>query len=342
MNSISPRVLFVGDGWLGSNARSLAEGFRQAGADVILVDTTSTSRPRRLSPSWTFSKVKSGKRSPWSVAAIHDQIDEISNAWNPDILFCFKTIHLDQERLLSNAAKIKVHYSADDVSNAYNTTNEYLKYESAWDLVVTTKKHNMDELAQRGAKRTLMVMSAFDPAWHHLSARRTSRQFQVGFVGNYREDRKNLLVELGSQFGSNLIVEGPGWSRVPELVRTNAVVGSGKYGEDFSIAVASIVSNLVLLNSDNRDTHTCRSFEVPASGGLFVGQRTAEHQEILEENKECLLFSTEDELFAHLHEIKNDSNRAQVLARAGHDRILRDGHRYVDRAREILEFLDAK
>ena len=45
------KILYIGDDWVGSNARSLADGFRQAGHDVVVIDTTPVTLPPRLSPS---------------------------------------------------------------------------------------------------------------------------------------------------------------------------------------------------------------------------------------------------------------------------------------------------
>ena len=112
------------------------------------------------------------------------------------------------------------------------------------------------------------------------------------------------------------------------------------YGEHFSTAVASVTANLVLLNSDNRDTHTCRSLEVPAAGGLFVGERTDEHAALLTEGTECLLFSDEDELHQVLKWCRDHPDRATAIARSGHQRIVGGNHRYVDRAREIIAALE--
>ena len=108
------------------------------------------------------------------------------------------------------------------------------------------------------------------------------------------------------------------------------------YGEQVSVAVASVTANLVLLNSDNRDTHTCRTFEVPAAGGLFVGERTGEHEALLDEGLECLPFSDDDELHEHLRCCDERPDLARKVAELGHRRIVRGGHRYVDRAKEII------
>jgi hypothetical protein len=333
------RILYVGDDWVGSNARSLADGFRQAGHDVVVVDTTAVTLPPRLSPSWVYTKFR-GQRAPRDVESAHRQIESIAASFRPDLLFCFRTIHLDQSRLLTTPAGMHVHYSPDDVSNPCNTTGPYLANENRWDLVVTTKRHNVSELLARGARRVQFVFSAYDPAWHKPSARRDPRNFLLGFIGNCRSDRRDITVRLARCYGERMLIRGPGWRRVPELRRSHAVVDGPVYGEHFSAAVASIRANLVFLNSDNRDTHTCRTFEIPAAGGLFVGQRTSEHQELLAEGHECLLFSDEDELTEILRWCDLNPDRAREIAEAGLRRIVTGRHRYVDRAREIVDTLD--
>ena len=332
------KILYIGDDWVGSNARSLADGFRQAGHDVVVIDTTSVTLPARLSPSWWYSKA-ARHRAPWRLADVHRQIDAAAQDFRPDVLFAFKGIHLDQERLLSAPASAHVHYSPDDVGNSYNTTPEYLEHESAWDLVVTTKRHNVPELEARGARRVKFVRSAYDPAWHRPCAKRGARQYLVGFIGAERPDRAGLVTRLGAEHGKKLLVRGPGWRRKPGLLATGATVGGAVYGDHFAAAVASVTANLVLLNSDNRDTHTCRTFEIPATGGLFVGERTDEHAELLAEGTECLLFSDEEELRDILHRCAQRPEQAEQIAAAGHRRVTTEAHRYVDRAREIVDEL---
>jgi spore maturation protein CgeB len=333
------KILFLGDDWVGSNARSLADGFRQAGHDVVVVDTTSITLPPRLSPAWWYSKAPGSHRAPWLLDAVHRRIEAAIQEFQPDMLFAFKGIHLDQERLFDVRVPLRVHYSPDDVGNPYNTTPDYLAHEAAWDLVVTTKQHNVSELKARGARRVKFVRSAYDPAWHRPCAKRGARQYLVGFIGAERPDRAGLVTRLGHEHGEQLLVRGPGWRRKPALQATGATVGGAVYGDHFAAAVASITANLVLLNSDNRDTHTCRTFEIPACGGLFVGQRTDEHAELLADGSECLLFSDELELADILRRCASDPEHAATVAAAGHRRVTREAHRYVDRAKELVDEL---
>lgn len=332
------RILFLGDDWIGSNARSMADGFREAGHDVLVIDTTSLALPTRLSPPWVYSKLGKG-RAPWVLEALHREIDSAAASFVPDMVFAFRTVHLDQDRLLAIPAALHVHYSPDDVSNPYNTTPDYLRREADWDLVVTTKRHNVPELEARGAKSTLFVLSAYDPAWHRPCARRTPTEYLVGFIGACRPDRRDAMVQLARTHGSAMTLRGPGWRRVPALRSTGAHVGGGVFGEEFSVAVSSVLANLVLLNSDNRDTHTCRTFEVPAAGGLFVGERTDEHASLLGDGTECRLFSGPDELDDILAWCSSEPEKARQMAARGRQRIVGSGHAYVDRAREVLDAL---
>lgn len=99
------KILFIGDDWVGSNARSMADGFRQAGHEVVVVDTTPVTLPTRLSPAWVYSKAMR-RRAPWLQESAHRQIERIAQKFGPDMLFGFKTIHLDQARLLQVPAAV--------------------------------------------------------------------------------------------------------------------------------------------------------------------------------------------------------------------------------------------
>lgn len=332
------KILYVGDDWIGSNARSLADGFRQAGHDVVIVDSTAVSLPTRLSPSWGYSKLRR-RRAPWSIDTVHSLIERVTAEFRPDMVFGFKTVHLDQRRLLETPARLHVHYSPDDVANPCNTSQEYLDLEREWDLIVTTKRHNVEELRDRGASAVKFVRSAYDPAWHRPAARRQVRRYLVGFVGVCRPDRRSEMISLADKYGSKLLVQGPGWRRVPQLHSTSATVAGPVYGEDYSGVIATVQANLVLLNSDNRDTHTCRTFEVPAAGGLCVGERTDEHAEILDDGTECFLFSELAELHDILDLCEASPELARKVAEAGYRRVVAGGNRYVDRAREIVDSL---
>lgn len=324
------KVLVVGPRWIGSNALSMANAFAIAGFDTVMVDSTASSWPKRFSPGWWRRRFTGRNAS----GRFHDDLEHLARDWRPDVLFCFKTIYLDQGRLTGLDVPLKIHYSPDDASNPANLSAGYLSNEREWDVVVTTKSHNVVELRARGARDVCFVLSAYDPAWHHPVARRSSRRYRVGFIGSDRPDRAGILTRLGERYGTDLLVAG-NMSRNVAVRRSGAALAGPVYAEDFSRAVGEIQSNLVLLNSDNRDTHTCRSFEVPAAGGLFVGERTGEHSALITDGVDGLLFDDEAEMLEKLRWVDRHDVAAEQMRRRGWESITRGGHRYVDRVHEI-------
>ncbi len=334
-NGTNLRVLFVGPAWTGSNAASMANAFVEVGFEVRHIDSTRASRPPRYSADWVRLKLGRGLPAP----GLLGEIEETVRAWRPDVLFCFKTINLDQRRLLDLDVPIKIHYSADDISNPDNTTDGYLSHESDWDHIITTKRHNVAELEARGVRSAIFVLSAYDPAWHHPVAVSNPDAYRVGFIGSRRPDREELIASLGKAYGSQMLVAGT-MSTSPSVKASGASLAPSMYGEDFSRGIATTMSNLVLLNSENRDTHTCRTFEVPAAGGLFVGQRTDEHREILSDEVEALLFDSDEELLERLAWVDSHPAEASRMRQRGREAILKRGDTYADRVRELARAVE--
>jgi hypothetical protein len=319
----------------------MASGLEAAGHDVRIVDTTPIAKPTPLSLPWWSRKLPGGGL-PDPGDRLLSTARELARDWRPDVLFCFKTVRLDQQRLLDLPVPLKVHYSPDDVSNSENVTADYLAHEQHWSLVVTTKRHNVEEIAARSGTKPLFVWSAFDPAWHHpRPLQRPYTEYVAGFIGNARPDRLALVTRLSRRLGRDFLLAGERWSRMSPTLARHASVRGPRYGESFSSAVRAVRCNLVLLNAANRDSHTCRSFEVPAAGGLVLAERTADHQLLFDEGREALMFSSEDELLDLVACTGREPDRFAEIRRRGHERIVGGNHSYRYRAAEILDALTA-
>lgn len=329
------RILFVGDLQIGTNSRSLFDGLLAEGHDTRGVDISPSIRPRRLSRLWHSLRVQK-QVTPEEDLRIRAQVGALHTAMKPQLLIAIKTIHYDQSTFLESGIPVAVHVSFDDVSNSFNTSPRYMETEAAWSAIVTTKKHNVDELYSRGAQRVQFIWGAYDPLFRRREAPLLGRPYQIGFIGAARPDRIALPMELARLAPRSSAVYGPQWRRhYPLGVRGTFIPGNAT-ASNYTKAANSIQIGLVLLNSDNRDMHTNRSFETPATGQLVLAQRTAEHLEILAEDREALYFEAKEELQEKYQFAKANPAAMERLAEAGYERITRGANTWQNRAAEIV------
>ena len=232
----------------------------------------------------------------------------------------------------------RIHYHPDDLANADNRSPIYDAAEPLYDLHVTTKSFNVAELLERGVPDAVHVPCAYDRDWHRPVTPDSSAGYRVGFIGTRRPDRAALVYDIAKEWGKSFLLCGDRWRRDPRIVR-RATVWGPQYGFDLSRAVARAPLQIGLLNSANRDRHTCRSFEIPAAGGLLVAERTDEHAAMLEDGKEALLFSSSDELKTQLSRMAREPAAMARMADAGSRRIREGGNTYDDRWDTILNAL---
>ncbi|MFL0359131.1 glycosyltransferase family protein [Curtobacterium flaccumfaciens] len=323
---------------LGRNARSVRDGFLESGFDVRSVDTARVVHAPKGSPNW-WHKRHLQQVAPSEQRRFNGELIHATTSWPPDLTVAIKTIYYDQARILELPG-IKAHLSFDDVSNPDNTSPQYLTHESEWDLIVTTKRHNIPELRSRGAREVLYIWGAFDPRYRHRTTPFEARPFNVGFIGAARPDRVTLPSDLATHVHGLSAVYGPRWRRYYPLGKRGVSLKPLALREKYTAAANSMQIGLVLLNSDNRDAHTNRTFETPATGQLLVGERTPEHLELFEEASEAFFFEDRDELWDLIPRLVVDQRMSSVVASNGWRKMTHGPYTYADRAREIAAHVD--
>jgi hypothetical protein len=263
------------------------------------------------------------------------EVERVLRAGSIDAFVGFKALEVSPD-LLSRLRMPKIHYHPDDSSNPVNRSTNFEAAEQYWDAHVTTKSFNVNELGTRTGKAVLYVKCAYDPRWHRPVARR-KYEATFGFIGTRRPDREQLICDLSHRLGEDFTVAGAGWSRLDRFNRQSTVTGP-VYGTYMAQLMADVPVQLGLLNSDNRDLHTCRSLEIPACGAVFLGERTREHAELFEDGVSGLLFGSREELLDQIDKLKSEPALANKIREKGLAEIEAGAHTYQDRAREILSW----
>ena len=333
-------LVFVGHAGTGSNALSLFKGLRKNVAKSQIVDTQFFDTPPRISLRRIFRRVIPNAYGKVASIFLDLIIMKIVRKNNPNIFFVFKGNYVGK-RTLARIKATKVHYHPDDSSNKLNRTSIFEKSEIAYDLHFTSKKHNIREIESRTGKKVYFVWYAFDTDWHFRAGPLDFQnpRFAVGFIGHMRKDRIDLLSNIAQHLGTKLAIAGINWNRIP-ILRNKATLLPAAFGRNFSEFIAQAPVQLGLLNSDNRDQHTARSFEVPAAGGLLVAEDTPDHREIFGTDGNVLFFKDEKDLLNKLEWVKNHPNEASEIAENGFKHITMNGNSWQDRSVEILSVLD--
>jgi len=348
------KILYVGPDYRGSNGTCWRDAFVALGCDVRTVDGE-----RLLSwPVTPAERVaaKLGARPPWRrVSDLNEAIGAAAKEFRPQTTFFVQARFVRSETIAAIAEYgPAVVYCNDDMFNPANRTFTFEGAVRQADCLITTKSFNVPEFLRAGARRVLYQPNAFDPAIH-FSARPSPADVEamagdVAFVGTFRPDRADYLAEVVRRLHERTVnVWGGGWEKMRRAVYWHRrrrwaplrrrIRGGELWCEDMGKAIQANKIALGLLYHVNRDLHTSRSFEIPACGGFMLAQRTAEHQEYFEEDREAVYFGALDELIDKARYYLRHDDARLAIARAGHVRCLKSGYRYVDRARSLLSAL---
>jgi spore maturation protein CgeB len=307
-----------------------ANALRRLGANVEHLSLRELLPPSRWVDRWTWHVGGHwfGRRIDAALAkALHDRAFDLCHVdggeWvTPAVI----------ERLRRHARRV-VNYNIDDPTGPRDGPRfeAYRQAAPHYDLLVVVREENRPELERLGARRVMRVFRSADELNH--APRRISAidelawASEVLFLGSWFPERGPFLLDLVAR-GVPLTIRGPNWHKAPQWDRLRAHwAGGALSGDDYARALQCARLNLGLLSRDNRDSHTTRSLEIPSLGGLLCAERTSEHQSMYREGAEALFWSDARECAEVCRAALADEGRRARIARAGHERFLRDGHR---------------
>jgi spore maturation protein CgeB len=348
------KVLYVGPDYRGSNGTCWRDAFVTLGHDVRTVDAE-----RLFSwPSALHERVgaRLGARpAGGTLARFNETVAAAAREFRPQLTFFVQARHVQGDTIASagQSGPTVVYYN-DDMFNPANQTFTFAETVRTADCLLTTKSFNVAELERAGARHVVYQANAYDPAVHFPARPSAAEAARLGgdvaFIGTFRPARADFLAEVVTRLDGVVVnVWGGGWDKSGRMLYVGRqrrwaalrrrIRGAELWGEEMGKAIQANKIALGLLYHANRDRHTSRSVEIPACGGFMLAERTAEHQALFTEGREAAYFDSLDELADKArYYLRHDGERA-AIARAGHERCLGSGYRYVDRARALLEAL---
>ncbi len=242
---------------------------------------------------------------PRGVQALRGRADRVVN-FNHDNPFAFASADKHKWRLYLNALR-------------------------QYDLVVVVREPNLREAAEVGARNVMFVWRTADEIAHapppSTSAKKSHYASEVAFIGSWMPERGPFLAELIER-GVPLSIWGDRWQKAPEWHQLKGSWrGPGVYSDEgYAAVISGSKVCLGLLSKGNRDQMTTRSLEVPAFGALLCAERTEEHLQLYEDGKEAVFWDDAKECAERCAMLLANDERRRAIARAGHERCLRNGH----------------
>ena len=239
----------------------------------------------------------------------------------------------------------------DDMFNPVNQSPTFRELIATVDCIFTSNSFNVQEFRAAGVSRVEYSPWAYDPEIHcpvALSDAETRLYgCDVAFIGTFRRERADFLDSIITGLpGLNMRIWG-NWrtmrrlnyrfprSRWPQL--SPLVQRTELWCENYSKAIQGAGIVLGLLNHANRDLHTARSFEIPACGGFMIAERTEEHCQYFEEDREAVYFTGLEELIDKISFYRRNEITRAAVARSAYLRCIKSPYRYTDRAAVALE-----
>lgn len=321
------RTLVIGQLWEGGTCLERTRALVASGWNVVHFDTTPYLR--------RGNRIRAGlqHRLLWGpdVARFnHDVLKAARAAGRLDVIWVDKGrwLHasvLDELKRLTRA--FAVHYTPDPAFTVHSSRH-FNACLPLYDLCVTTKRYELETYRRKGVNQVLFTWKGIDDRFQRIAAcgRFEARPLDAVFVG-HAEPHYVATLESVRSVTKSLRVHGPGWERLARRQPTwRGIVAEPVWAHAFPTALARGRIGVGLLSKLCRDAFTARSVEVPAAGMMLLAERTADHEELFQEDYEAVFFGSTDELRDKLRFYLSEEHVRRRIAEAGRARVLANYH----------------
>jgi hypothetical protein len=337
------RILAVSNVWQGANDYAFVRAFRRAGHSVHVVSD------EMFTPAgWKSVSLKVVRRviAPLTAREYVKALVNAAEALNPHLFFVFKGTNVtpDALRAIQASGAVAINFYPDV---SIMTHGRFIpKTLPLYDWIFNTKTFGIGDMAcHLGIKNASILPHGFDPEVHRsfeLGAQDERRlSAEVSFIGTW-SPKKERVIEIILERLPNvrMRVWGNQWHRA-----SPRIAGSAEHrevvGAEYAKCIRATSINLGLLSevrlgASQGDQITARTFEIPATGGFMLQERTEEAQTFFEEGKECAMFADADELVEKVrYYLAHPEERARI-AQAGYRRCITSGYSVDNRAAAVI------
>ena len=348
------KILYVGDTWQGSTARSMREALT-ALPDVIM-HSIAEDHYFPGGPS-LLARARNRLFGPWQRRGLHRAI--MAGIAGPgsgretDVLIVYKGHSVPAATIQSakQAGVFTVNVFPDYSPHAYGAQLKTAMGE--YDLVVSTKPFHPDgwKSIYGYDNRCVFVPHGYDPGVHLWPNPSEDHDLDVVLAATWRQQYQDVMQSLSNALAVGTVrvgIVGSGWTEhrneLPHEWQVGPALTGRAYGEWLRRGriVIAPVHREVMVDGVRQpgDEDTIRTYELAAMNCFFLHRRTPYVQTLYDERAEVPMWDNAEELAAKvLHYLPRADERRQMAARA-HARAV-PAHSFPNRARQVLDYVNA-
>ena len=343
------KLLYVGESWLGSCARSLREALARCEGIELEEISEDVGFPAGSSlPSRVLNRLAQPIYRRDFENGLLCKID----AFKPDVLITYKGFRITSRCL--EAIRVRgvrtVNVYPDCSPHAHCT--DHRKAVGGYDLVISTKPfHPTYWKSTYGySNRCIFVPQGYDPNLHYRKAMSDHYKFDIVLIATYRQEYGRLILEISEELASlpmRVAIGGYGWSHLESKLPEGWTCIGAVHGREYIETIRSARICLAPLTTEIHisgqrqpgDQDTTRTYELAAAYCFFIHQRTA-YIEAMFRGTDLPLFGDPRELTQHVRYYLSHAEQRVAIATSVHD-LITDTHSLDSRAKIIFDLLNA-
>jgi glycosyl transferase family 1 len=324
------RILFIGESWQGSSARSLSEALAMQ-RNVTVADIGSD----RFLPAHRGLPLRIANRllRPLQQDELERAVHQAVSGFHPDALVVYKGVGIRPSliKALQSLGYPVVNVFPDYSPHAYGP--QLQESMGLYDLVVSTKPfHPPLWLSVYGyTNRCVCVPHGYDPEVHLWSEAASSHEYDVALCSRWRDEYHHLMRALARALSGDEIsvaIAGSDWLQHRDEFPRHWHFAGPKLGRAYGdflrsakIALAPVNRDVVIRGARQPgDEDTTRTYELAAANCFFLHQRTDYVTSIYDQHTEVPMWNDAAELAALIKRWLPDLAGRQLMAARAHAR----------------------
>jgi spore maturation protein CgeB len=348
MPSGTHKILLYGEtSRAGSGAWCYAETLRDMGHNVhAFSDRHDLGEFRNTLPAKVARKLLTVSWEPRRKRHVRSLVAVAEKA-RPEVVIVLKGLQVDHSTVLAlrdlGAWVANINHDDFFSHNRNNRSSIQRRAIKAYNHIFATREVNVAEVAALN-RNVEFFPFAYYPRIHRpapLSVADAQQwESDVVFVGTWEKSRASMIDNLICNVPGRYAIYGSQWEKLSRRSPTRSALRGGEVAlDEMAKALGGAKIALGFLRKENRDDYTQRTFEIPACGGVLLGERTHRQQGWFREGIEAEYFDAQSpaELCEKVRSLLADPARRESIREAGMQALRIQHHTYEDRLARLME-----